>query len=494
MNYNRSCVKLRLKNSMKNWVLKLRIFFWALVLGSALFFFWTGLGLSGQANHSTNFKDNAGGMIGNLTPRDRLERNKNEEIRVIGNPVYFNLRTPREYDQANLRLEYKNQGNEKIEMGVLVDEKIWRHELKPLENKTLNKLSGSWHSTREGETLLLQKEKKYHSVQNFLNNLPEKNKIALYNYNLETDFVLDNYEATTTVQKIDTPLRGDFQIFTYLRDEDLNFSFDFEDLNQNTDSDELDLNLFYRGELIARRHLDDDGNKKDNYKVGDPGQVELTEAGLPEGLYKIELRANDDIITKKIETSQKLLSFSHKLRLKESNGSEIKIYTDSSEIQAKVINPASLQEIGLKNITVGTSEEKFKITETYKQFSQELKPGIYELNLEKGGIILTGDGVFSFSREAFLNPAYKKVKPGLEEKGVKYILANYKKPKKNEEWKRAEVSFDLDRAYREGDKYGFILSIPGLKAEEATGESLIIKDLEINLQGKNFIEKLKDFF
>ena len=467
---------------------------WFVVLGSTCFFLWTGLGLSGQASYSTDFKDNAGNMISKLTPGDRLEIKKNQEVKIIGDPVYFNLYTPREYDKARLNLEYQNRGNEIVELGILADGKVWRHKLKPLENKTLNKLLESWNSLRQGETLLLQKEKKYDSIDEFLNNLPERKKIALYNYDLETDFSLDNYKATTTVQKIGTPLRGDFQIFTYLKNEDLQFNFDLIDLNQNTDSDELDLNLYYQEELIAHRHLKDDGNKADNYKRGDPGEISLTEAGLPEGLYKIELKANDDIVTREIKTKQKIVSFPRKIRLEESNNSEIKIYTDSTEIQAKATDPANLQEIGLKNLTASASEKNFSIPETYKQFSQELKGGLYELSLEKGGIILTGDGVFSFSPEAFLNPAYKKVKPGMEEEGVDYVLANYAEPQEKGEWRQAGVSFDLDKAYREENKYAFLISIPGLRAEEENGKSLIIKNLEINLSGKNFGQKLKDLF
>ena len=88
--------------------------------------------MRGKITYKNNFKiENF--FIGKLTPRERVNEPKNGVQSIIGDPVYFNLWTPRKFEKAKVILKYKRQIantyndqaaqniNPIIELGVLSD-------------------------------------------------------------------------------------------------------------------------------------------------------------------------------------------------------------------------------------------------------------------------------------------------------------------------------------------------------------------------------------
>lgn len=485
-------------------ILKLRLFLWAALSAIVAWFFCMGIVPSGRISYIYDFsKENY--FIKKLTPAERVEPPQSGSQRIIGNPVYFALRTPRRFDKAKLTLKYRNNSNlPLIEAGVLVDKKIWRYDLRPIENRLFNELAGAWNAIQEGEVFLLQREKKYKSISDFLNNLPLRQEIALYNYplrhsdseasELKNKFILPDYQPKAGENKIGYALRGTWQIYTYIKNEDLDFSFAFIDLNKNKDADSIDLDLYSNNQLIDSRHFDDDGILSDNGEKTQIGELKLKLAGLPEGVYKIELKVNDDIITKEIITRQQKLSFVNKIWLADAGQKNLSLLSDSTAIIAQTINPSRLQ-------TIKVGERDLKIAETYRQFSATTNNKINEIRLEKDDIILSGDGVFSFNRDSLINPEFKKASGNLDvnKENINYILASYKKPADVDGWKVASAEFDLSGAYREfyprqlggAGKYSFLISIPGLKAEDGSSGSVEIKEIRVDMEGASLGEKLK---
>ena len=97
---------------------------------------------SGKITYVYDFKkDNY--FISKLTPDARVEERQNNKQKIIGDPVYFSLRTPRRFNKAKLTLKYKRCKQEPqcapanlpiIEVGALVDKTVWRYDLEPIEN------------------------------------------------------------------------------------------------------------------------------------------------------------------------------------------------------------------------------------------------------------------------------------------------------------------------------------------------------------------------
>ncbi len=494
----------------KNWLsfrIKLRIILWLILAGVVGWLLYRGVVPGGKIEYVYNFS-RPDYFIGKLTPAERVEAIQDGTQKIIGDPVYFSLRTPRRFDQAKLTLKYRNEAETNfpvgnlvstglIEAGVLVDKIIWRYDLKPIKNQMIDKLGLAWDKMEENGVMLLQREKKYNSIGEFLNNLPGRNEIALYNYQFapgEAEFLLTDYAAGEEEKCLGHSLRGAYQFYTYIDNEELNFKFSFFDLNQNGDSDPIDLNLYYAGQLLDSRHLADDESPA--------RQLDFQAGNLPAGVYKIELRANDDIVTDEICTAQTKLALINKIWLWENGGQEIDLVTDSRQLQAQTTNPASLQTLKIRTLSSSRDyDQTLDVGATYKQFSLDLAGNDNMIILAAGDVILAGDGVFSFSLDSLMNPDFKKVTPNLDinQAGINYILAGYREPRSAGEWKIATAEFDLTNAYREdvrsglfdSGQYGFIISVPGLSAEDGVDDWLEVDEIKIELEGKSLGEKLK---
>lgn len=483
-------------------IIKIRLILWSGLGLVVVWLLWQAVVPTGRISYVYDFK-HPSYFIGHLRPKDRVEPPENGRQKIIGDPVYFNLRPPRQFNKVKVILKYRRISDDEkektapiLEIGVLADKTVWRYDLKPLDNEIINELAREWNAVRgQNNVILLEKEKKYASVEEFLANLPPRNEIALYHYNLSKEFVLPDYASSSKERIINYALRGPYQFYTYLGDnENLDFTFYFRDLNKNKDKDPIELQLYCQGELIDSRRLPDNNDIGDSGQSEDRGQLQLKLSGLPAGIYKVELRVNDDIITKKITTKQSKLAFVHQLWLYRAGASDIKLYTDSRRIQAKTPNPDSLQVIKV-------GQDELELNKTYKQFSILVRrasstAGYSIIKLAKDGVILAGDEVFAFSPSALLNPDFRKVDIDfdVQAEGINYILARYQWPLEVGEWRTANAEFELRRAYRENGQYSFLISIPGLRADDEVSDGIEISEIKVELLGKNLIEKIKELF
>ncbi len=489
---------------MNKFRLKLRVIF-AVILISAVFrLLWLAVVPSGKVVYIRDFSKNSG-FIENLTPADRVEAPAGGKQKIIGAPVYFILKVPRKFTKARLTLKCESEENTPlIEAGVLIDKTVWQYDLKPIKNKIIDGLAEYWDVFKKDGLVLLQRKdlaEKYESIKDFLTSPPDFKKVALYNYNFDADIFLADYEPKNSLKIIEDDFVGAYQFFTYLKDEDLYFNFVFADVNKSQGKDPISLIVYYKDKQIDGYYLEDDGETGDWGKETDEKNLKLELKNLPEGFYKIGFRASDDIITKKIETKQEKLAFINKINLGRGDAlaGEKKIYTDSRQIQVKTIYPDRLGTLLIKEILSPRSSyaDEININETYKQFeSKKIKSALAEIIIENDGIVLAGDGVFSFNFDSLVNPGFKKVDANLEvdEEGIDYILANYDFLPPDGGGKEASAEFDLNKAYFKDNEYNFIISIPGLKADDETDDYIEIDEIKVELEGKSLFEKVRKIF
>ena len=480
-----------------NKIVKFRIILFLLLFTSVCFFFYKAVVPSGKIIYVNNFeKENY--FLGKLSPSERLSvSDKKIENIIIANPVYFNLYTPRTFDKAILKYRYKNLSKiPLIETGVLVDKNAWRYDLRPVENMLIDQLSLVWNKIIEGDKMFLSRPEtlggsastSYSRIKDFISNPPSHNEIAAYNYNLNLNYFLEDYQSDEFIIQNIPAVRGDYQFFVYLKNEDLDLNFIFYDLNKNKDPDDFDIRLYFNDELIDFRHIKDDGNTGDNGEFSEENIFQFKLANLPEGAYKIEVKANNDIITKAIKSRHKKMAFIHKFELFNAGNQDIRLYTDSNSIQATTIFPESLQDIKV-------NKNNLHVNETYKQFEILTEHSTSsEILLQKDGLILSGDGVFAFNPASLINPKIKKADYNLDvnKAGINYIIAKYKAPEKSDGWSIAEVEIDLTQSYRENDKSSFIISVLALKREDK--KELYFDLIEIELNGRSLFDKINNFW
>ncbi|MCU0679894.1 MAG: hypothetical protein MUF50_01130 [Planctomycetes bacterium] len=539
-----------------NFVKKIRITLAFLLFLAIAFFLLAKLVPLGKITYSFKEGDinfvGGQGFISKLSPADRLATNN--DLKIIGDPVYFSLLTPRNFEKAKMTIFYEeNISRPLVEFGVLAD-KFWHYQMQPLENKVIDNISFSWSKICENDICLWQKKKVFSDLKEFEKNPPARGEIAVYN--------VDNYLAETGLyrnfqlnEKIVTKnfvlpyvLRGRHQFYTYVQTQDLNsnsnnasvqvteqktnnfnteqktnnfnteqktnnsnktndlyLNLSFQDLNKNKEADPIEILIYYANNLIDSYKIADDGNTTDNGVRSAEISKQISIPGLLEGAYKIEIKVNDDILITHLEINQTKNAFLNKLWLYEQGKENINIFSDVNVLKVKTISPASLQ-------TISFGSDKLSITETYAQFVSQPQIGFKEINLAKDGLILEGAGVFSFNPESFFNPSLKTINSDfILNSEINFILANYKVTndvKMNDLitntpsiinndtpiTKTAVLNFSLAKAYREKNKYGFIISIPGLRAEENKNEYLKIKEIKIELTGKSLYSWLKEQF
>ena len=437
-------------------------------------------------------------FIGKLTPLERVVASPGLTL-IKGEPAYFSLRPPRKFNQAKVTVKFKNRSDLPLmEIGLLNDKVAANYDLKPLTNKTLDQLSLVWQTVAGGGVKLIEREKKYDSVEQFLKNLPPNREIALYNYSLKNNFLLPDYKPTLTEKAVNVDWRGAYQFYTYVKNEDLNYVFNFLDLNLNKDDDPIEIKVYSPDGLIYSETVIDTIASLPERRAA----IKLP--GLTEGVYRLSITANNDIITKKITSSQSYLVLINKVWL--AGGSLVKVlYTDSRQVSAETINPASLGQI-----KVGAGV--INLNQTYRQFS--VVPGKDEdsetsdltsktkIELDKDDIMISGDGLFSLTPD-FFSPGFKKVNENsdINGEGINYILTSYESPITTDGWQTATAEFDLTRAYQENGKYQFLISLPGLKLESSeaaitAGQAagVEISEIKVALTGKSLWQKLKEIF
>jgi hypothetical protein len=489
---------------MDKFRLKLRIVLWSFLALAATFFIYKFLAPDGRIAYQTDFRPaffGGRGFIEKFTPAERVV-SENGLLKIFGDPVYFSLFTPRKFESAKMTVIYKNLDPEKypvVEAGLLMDNIAHNYDLQPLQNNILDKFSSQWTVIRDGSTLFLQREKKFNSLADFLQSdvlkaAAGRRQVALYNYDLSAPAAPSVAAPAGPSNKSAAALpalRGTCQFYDYLSaPEDLNINFDFLNLHEDPAPDTIIVNVY-----------DPAGRQIFSQSLADQGQINIALKKLPAGIYKVEVRASDDIITRKITASDYHLAFINKVWLVDGAN----VWTDNNKIKVKNVNPKTRGQI----IFGG---EKFNIDETYKQFNLTVSAANPAYKIEANGdYILETEGVFSFDPGALFNPNFRRVSVDLDLSNIDYIIANYRTPTPGGGYEVATAGFSLSNAYREFGKNTFMISIPGLTTADAgeqgitapgqdnsvpegSGAALEIKDIKIELIGRSLFDMIRELW
>jgi hypothetical protein len=480
--------------SMK--IRKIRLFLiiiWLLIAGLVV---WLKVLPLGHATYSKNYLryfnlTGGKGFIGLLTPVERI--NKDSKSQIIGDPVYFSIFTPRTFNEVKLTITYKPALSSKtpiIETGVLVDKTVWRYKMAPLQNDIIDNLK-DWYTLRDGNLLVLQRQNTFKDVSSALIALQKSNQVAWYN----TPELSGNASHLSSLiispfHKIIVPLRGTHQ-FYFLGNSKLSkqVSLELSDLNIDKDADNIEISVYDGATKIYSTVLADTyGNELSsksrdfNFKFDAPLLVSNNK------LYKLEIKASDDIIIRQILSAPSALNVVSRLNLAMAPDKSLSLWTNSSYLQVTATDPAGCQ-------TINFDGQDFKIAEAYQQFEiGSNKVGLKEIKISKTSLIIENNNTLSFTHDSLLDIDSKQIdRHFLLNNQTQFIVANYNAPKILENgWRQATVTLNTKDAYREKGKYSFIISVPGLSlAKEGSVE---IASIKAEFFGRNLFDKLKEIF
>ncbi|MFH1564970.1 MAG: hypothetical protein ABIC82_03920 [bacterium] len=423
--------------------------------------------------------------IGRLSEISKTDGKHSQTIKI--DPVYFDLELPANYQTATIQMTYQSKARPIIEIGALASKNIWNFQIQPMQNLIIDELIGKWDKTQKGETILLQREKKYNSIDSFIENLPLIDEIAVFNYNLPYEYIYPNYEKSDEYLEIQQKLKGQHSFYTYLGDgEDMDFSFWIEDLNERNGSDEGEIEIYRGSELIKKQIIPDDGIVDENKTKNDSREWKINLENPKSGLYKINLLFPDDILINKIKTKQKLIAFVNKLNLCNGENPQysIRLFSNSSLFKAAVNSTSGFQ-------TVKVDGQELDIQELNIEYIKDIENAEngYNIEIPKGSILISGDGLFSFGAEQFFNPRIKVLNKKDNLDGINYIIANYHPPILSDGWIVGKTVLNLLALNKENNKVKIIISAPNLN--RAKGE-VIINEIRVILETRPFFTKVRE--
>ena len=412
----------------------------SLPVGLFFFLFWqnvipTGFfSLQHSVQESSPFIDH---ILPQTRASDPYKDREGDWVQTIsGDPTYFFVHPHRHFETVEAEIWFKNEQVPLIELGALADPVGPGYDLHPLQNKMID--DSSWQRVESEEFVLLQRTPKYSSVQDFFEHPPAREEIATYHMTLPMPYRLEDYEPSLLQQTIEVSLRGSHEFYTYIKNEILFFDFFF-------DRNEKSVEIFVtnkQGQTVAHQTATDE-------------EVSITVPGLPEGVYKVQMKASEETIFQKIITPQQKITFLHHLSFAPANA--FSVFTETKSLRVVTDEAQAVQ-------TLRVGEDALEISEPYISYPQTItKPGLVQIDLQKGDIQLDAIGHFAFSKEAWINPDPVRLWPGqnLDLLGVHYVIAKYVSPRKEGNWWVANVDFDASVfAQEKPGTWKFVFSAP----------------------------------
>jgi len=186
---------------------------WGAICALLLWLFWMNLVPSGELDLSYRAGDPAS-PVSEFHPEQRLIDlpEDGDAQRLYIDPVYFDVKVPREFDTVTATLRWRNESQPIIELGARSVRGAWGFVMKPLQNKIIDGLQ--WPCTRYDRVLFCQKEVRYANLTSFFSNPPESGVVS-YHYVLPETITNDVMNVNTDVNDYD------FLIATYVPPVDL---------------------------------------------------------------------------------------------------------------------------------------------------------------------------------------------------------------------------------------------------------------------------------
>lgn len=421
------------------------------------------------------------GKISDLTPSGRVINFPKPPL-MTDNLIYFET-TSKGYDSATVVLTYSSLNpHQEIQLGYR-DNSTWHYHTKPIFLPFFEGLT--WEKVGNSPPFLYQKSPVFASTENLLKNPPKDKAVGTYYLTEDHSInVLNGYAPKSSETVINTPLRGSHTFYTYLNDEPFRLSIEKQDLNWYEGADTLEIKVYKDKKLLSQKKIEDDG-VTDTSRIPGITQAEVIkyEEGNPEnGVYKIVLKAGNDLMIKSIKSSFNKIVFEgpvfplsgSEIYPMAGESAESLIYTDSSKLSFVTAHEKSLSEIDIsgKKLTMDKTSTPFK-------FESQSERNI--IKASKGDVKIDGNGYFSFDIDQFFTPfIYKKfeVKSTDDLSQVDFLLTDYSKPFDEDGWKTKEINFSLTDAYYSNGKLSWLIKAPNLKE---SGGKIMIKEIKVIL-------------
>lgn len=403
-------------------------------------------------------------------------KDKNRYRVIAHDPVYMTVKVPRLFTKATISAEFSNPDNLPVfNFGSLSSNKAYVIKNAFTYSSVINQLEKDWDEIKDDSMHLFirpaESATHYSSISEFMNNLPELNKIRTFNIDLSQNIKLDGYRPSSDRIQINHALRGATTIVTYIHNEPLDFKLLIQDINRHKGGDSFNIEVWYGPTKVMDKKIKDDGVSNASGKFNKEKEVTLYLEKPLNGVYTININAkDDDIFIKNISTTQNLVMFKGKLYLADDDeykdlglsSKSTDLFTTGKDITVRVSHKNSLQTVKFDNKSLIIKN----LNNDYILKRNADSSDIASINIPKSDIYLSTDGFFVFNKQQYFNDNLNTVSSLGSEltDNIQYIIAEYPKLTELENgWLKAQAEFSNQELYRdESGQYTFILQIPGL--------------------------------
>ncbi len=368
---------------------------------------------------------------------------------IFDEPAFFFAHPHRGFDAVDVTVRYRNRGASLIELGGLAPGEHETYDLQPLENRMID--DSTWHRLEQDGKILLQRKETFASIADFMARPPSNSELATYHVRQPSPFRLPPSAPVKKLNVVRYPVRGAHQIKTYVGQEGLRFDLYFGN-NDSAPSVRVDV-------------FDENGNPVPAIVTQETSAVTVRAAGIPEGVYVIDVHCDDTVAFKTLETTQAKWVWMNRLTLTDDGDPHpINLTTEATNLSFETAEVEGVQDVKVGKTTVSVAQPFVRTTAVVAD------PGLVDIQVSHAPLTIVADGHIAIDRDRFFNPDPVRLLPGvnLERLGVNYILADYTPPKREGDWYVATAHFDARTLALKDKTWKFAFSIPGIKADQAT--------------------------
>lgn len=304
----------------------------------------------------------------------------------------------------------------------------------------------------------------FNKIEEFLNNIPDNSTIAT-NLNIkEKPVKIENY--TSGNLDIRVALRESHSFYFYAKD-NIDLIIEKQDLNWYDNEDDLIIKIYdTEGKIIKEEKIPDDGIKIKSTEQSKPQGKRIKIENIKEGVYKMDLVNNGDLIIRRIKINQSKLVVNKRVFLADSK--VYKLETKPVKLYTKInknteLNFLTYHSEGLQDVII--SNKSYKISERHKNIKIPINKSnnLQQIITTQNDIIISSDNYYAFTKDSYFDPiSYKVV--GLENyKIADYLYTDYKEPEKDGEWLIGRAMFDMKDVYVKDGKLSIMLNARHLR-------------------------------
>jgi len=390
---------------------------------------------------------------------------------LVDSPLYLDLTPPSAFDAVTMTVRFTNRNGALVELGALASSIDEQFDPRPAAAPLLDSLD--WTRVSSGDLTLLERDRRFASVDEFFRQPPDPKQVAVYRARFDVPFSLPGYRPAGQPREIDVSLRGRHRLLTYVQGEPLNFTFYLQDMNRQAGADPVIVSVYRLGaaEPIARTILEDDGDTADDQHSSKLRAAAISVTDPPDGVYQIELTADDDVFVRRIVTGQSKVVFQDRVYLGDQVGYSddlrpVTVFTGGQELQARTPHLESVQ-------TLRVAGRPLEISEPQTKYVRRLPAGagLTPVVSTRHDVLLETDGLFAFAAGDYFDPlpltvSWYTTAADLKALGVGYILTTYEPPENDGGLDQASATFDAAKLARTEDgAYRFAILAPGISEE-----------------------------